>query len=91
MAEGSVFSPKVLREDSDSVLVVLFEIRMYASSSKQTGRALSPLPHLFILPHPILHMGEKRTPYVLILSVDLSPDAHFHNEVLAFANETPAC
>lgn len=91
MAKGSVFFLEVLREDSDSALIVLIEIRRYASSSKQTGRALSPLPHLFIMPHPIPHVDEKRICYVSRLSVDLSPEAHLHNEVLAFANETPAC
>lgn len=91
MAKGSVFFPEVLREDGDFMLVVFIEIRRYASSSKQTGWALSPLPHLFIVPHPILHMGEKRICYVSRLSVDLFPDAHLHNEMLTFANETPAC
>lgn len=61
------------------------------SSGKRTGRASSPLFSLFIVPHPILWMDEKRICYVSRLSADLPPGAHLHKAELAFANETPAC
>lgn len=44
------------------------------SSSKQTGKAPSPLPYLFIVPNAILCMDEKRICYVSRLSADLTPE-----------------
>lgn len=82
---------EVRRESGDSMHVFLVGTERCVSADKKTGRASSPLSYLFIAPHPVLWVDEKRICCVSRLSADLPPEAHLHKAELAFANGMPAC